>query len=289
MIKKSVFSQAVLAFCLCAGMMMGVTACQKSGDDEHTHDSASVDSQNTSGSQQSTQNSELPVLKVATYGSMPPFAFLNEKGELVGIDIDTIEAIGRQEGFTVKLNSMPWQNLFASVEAGENDLAIAGISYNADRAAKYGLTKSYLFVPAAIMSKKSSHLNVKELADLKGRNVGGIAASKQVLQMKEVGGANKIAEPETIFLAFQQMVKGDLDAIFEDQQVLEYLAKQYPDYDFDIVAYEDKTVPDAQQIIMTKKSNEELLKKLNDGIDKLVASGEMKRIEKKWLGERSQS
>lgn len=229
-----------------------------------------------------TQAESLPTLRVATYGSMPPFAFLDEKGDLIGIDIDAINAIAKEEGYQVQFNVMPWQNLFKSVEAGENDLAIAGISYNADRAEKYGLSKSYIFVPAAIMYR-DNNLNIHSLADLKGLNVGGIEASKQVLQMKEVGGAKKISEPATIFLAFQQMVRGDLDAIFEDQQVLEYLAKNYPNEKFQIVAYEDQNVPDSQQVIMTKKSNQELLDKINDGIDKLIASGEMQRIEDKWL------
>ncbi|WP_227430358.1 substrate-binding periplasmic protein [Psychrobacter sp. I-STPA6b] len=231
-------------------------------------------------------NSHLPVINVATYGSMAPFAFLDAQGNLTGIDVDTIRAIGEIEGFEVHFNSMPWQNLFDSVESGDNDLAIAGISYSDERANKYGLSKSYMFVPAAIMYKDQS-LKINGLQDLKGLNVGGIENSKQVQQMKEVGGYNKISEPATIFLAFQEMVNGKSDAIFEDKQVLEHLEKMYPEYSFNIVAYEDQSMPSSQQVIMTKKGNTQLLNKLNHGIDQLIASGQMQQIEDKWLHEES--
>ncbi|WP_230661661.1 substrate-binding periplasmic protein [Psychrobacter sp. I-STPA10] len=257
------------------------------GCNQSTQDT--VDSQDDTSVSTDTADTSLPVLNVATYGGAPPFAFLDTKGELVGIDIDTIKAIGELEGFRVHFTSMPQQHMFASVESGANDLAIAGISYSDDRAAKYGLSKSYIFVPAAIMYEKTNttindkKITIHGLEDLKGLNVSGIKGSKQVEQMKDVGGYNQLSEPNSIFFAFKEMVNKQSDAIFEDRQVLEYLAKSYPEYQFDIVDYEDMETPSSQQVIMTKKSNQKLLDKLNDGIDKLIASGKMQQIEDKWL------
>lgn len=223
------------------------------------------------------------VLRVATYTKMPPFAYIGKNHDLVGIDIDVIKSIAKHEGYTLKFAVMPWNMLFGSVVSGENDLAIAGISYSHERAEKYGLSKSYLFVPAAIMYSDWGQ-PVKGLEDLKGKVVSGIRGAKQVKQMQDLGGAKEIFESKSIFLSFREMALGNVDAIFEDMQVLEYLKKTYPEYPFEIVAYEDEKVPESQQVIMVKKDNIALLAMINRNIDRLIKSGEMKKIEERWLG-----
>lgn len=226
-------------------------------------------------------------LKIAINTSMPPFAYLDEKGTPIGIDIDVIKSIGEKQGFGVEFHPMPWKNLFPSVEKGETDLAISGISFNADRNQKYGLTKSYLYVPSAIIYKtdnpKFQGKTVAKLENLKGTKVGGMAAAKQMIQMETIGGQESATHTDTSFLAFQKVLNGEIDATFEDRQLLEYYAKSYPNYKLNIVSYETQDNPESQQVIMTKKSNQVLSDKLNKGIDDLAKSGELKRIEDKWL------
>src|SRR5690606_41744233 len=75
-----------------------------------------------------------PVIKVATTGTMPPFSFQDDYGNMQGIDIDSIRAIGEEQGFKVEFYKETWQNMFDSVASGGRDLAISGISYKDDRA-----------------------------------------------------------------------------------------------------------------------------------------------------------
>ena len=43
-----------------------------------------------------------PVIKVATTGTTPPFSFQDDYGNMQGIDIDVIRAIGEEQGFKVE-------------------------------------------------------------------------------------------------------------------------------------------------------------------------------------------
>ena len=45
-------------------------------------------------------------IKVATTGVQPPFSYLDEKGNLIGMDIEIIKAIGEVQGFDIK-----WDNV----------------------------------------------------------------------------------------------------------------------------------------------------------------------------------
>lgn len=223
-----------------------------------------------------------PVIKVATTGTMPPFSFQDDYGNMQGIDIDAIRAIGETQGFKVEFYTETWQNMFDSVESGSRDLAISGISYKVDRDARYGLSNSYFFNPSAIMYAKSN-LTINGLSDLKGLHVGGMEGTKQVDQVKEMGGYSDLSTTVTTFLLFEDLLQGKVDAIVQDLPLLQYTAANHPEHKVVIVPYEDESNPAAQQVILMAKGNDSLIAQVNEGIAKLKASGEFKKIEDKWL------
>ncbi|WP_296244704.1 MULTISPECIES: ABC transporter substrate-binding protein [unclassified Psychrobacter] len=224
-----------------------------------------------------------PVVKVATTGTMPPFSFQDDYGNMQGIDIDSIRAIGEEQGFKVEFYKETWQNMFDSVESGSRDLAISGISYKTDRDEKYGLSKSYFFNPSAVMYAKNT-LTINGLNDLKGLHVAGMEGTKQVDQVREMGGYSELSTTITTFLLFEDLMQGKVDAIVQDLPLLRYTAANHPDQKVVIVPYEDEENPSAQQVILMAKGNTKLIKTVNEGITKLKDLGTFKKIEDKWLG-----
>ena len=227
---------------------------------------------------------DAPVIKVATTGTMPPFSFQDDYGNMQGIDIDSIRAIGEEEGFKVEFYKETWQDMFDSVESGSRDLAISGISYKDERAERYGLSNSYFFNPAAVMYAKPE-LNVNNLDDLQGKNISAMEGSKQVDQALAMGKYSNFSTRTTAFLLYEDLIQGKTDAILHDLPILQYTAKNHPEYKVNIVAYEGEDNPSAQQVILMAKGNDELINKVNDGIAKLKASGTFAKIGEKWLGE----
>lgn len=225
-----------------------------------------------------------PVVKVATTGTTPPFSFQDDYGNMQGIDIDSIRAIGEEQGFKVEFYKETWQNLFDSVESGNRDLGIAGISYKDDRAARYGLSVPYFFNPAAIMYIKDG-LNVNSLEDLQGMNVGIVEGTKQEDQIKAMGSYSSLTSRATPFLMYEDLVQGKVDAILHDLPILQYTAKNHPEYKVKVVPYESQDNPAAQQVILMAKGNSKLINQVNEGIAKLKANGTFKEIEERWLGE----
>lgn len=225
-----------------------------------------------------------PTLKVATTGTTPPFSFQDDYGNMQGIDVDSIRAIGEEQGFKVEFYKETWQNLFDSVESGSRDLAIAGISYKDDRAEKYGLSTPYFFNPAAIMYVKDD-LNVNSLEDLQGKNISVLEGSKQQDQVEQMGRYNSLTTKTTPFLLYEDLVQGKVDAILHDLPILQYTAKNHPEYNVTIVPYEGEDNPSAQQVILMAKGNNTLINQVNEGITKLKAKGTFEEIEKRWLGE----
>ncbi len=233
---------------------------------------------------QSSLPADAPTYKVATTGTQPPYSFTNKDGILQGIDIEVIRLIGEEQGFHVEFYKEPWQNIFPSVVNNKRDMAISGISYNDERNTKYLLSKSYLFVPSALMYKDKD-LNIKKLQDLEGLRFVGMTGSKQLNDVKKNVSNVELSETKTMFQAYQDLIQGKADAIAEDIHWLQFMAKSYPEHDMKIVPYETRADLSSQQIIMFKKGNDKLAQSVNEGIDKLIASGKIDEIEKKWVGE----
>lgn len=229
-----------------------------------------------------------PVIKVATTGTMPPFSFQDDYGNMQGIDIEIIRAIGETQGFKVEFYKETWKDLFESVASGSRDLAISGISYRPERDEKYGLSNAYFFNPSAIMYADHT-LTINGLEDLKGLRVAGMEDTKQVDQLQEMGGYSELSTTESTFLLFENLVQGKVDAIVQDLPILQYTLANHLEQKVVIVPYEDESNPSAQQVILMAKGNDSLIYKVNEGIAKLQVSGAFKEIEDKWLGSGSDS
>ena len=224
-----------------------------------------------------------PVLKVAMTGDLPPFSFQDDYGNMQGTDVDSIRAIGEEQGFKVEFYKETWQNMFDSVESGERDLAISGISYKDDRAVKYGLSIPYFFNPATIMYLKGN-ADIRGLEDIKGLKTGTLEGSKEEDTLKEMGNEVELLSRPTVFLAYEDLVQGKSDVLLYDLPVLQYIVKGYPQYEVNIVPYEAADAPSAQQVVLMAKENTSLINTINEGITKLKAKGTFKEIEEKWLG-----
>ena len=225
-----------------------------------------------------------PVFKVATTGVTPPFSFQDDYGNMQGIDVDAIRAIGEEQGFKVEFYKEPWVNLFDTVESGSRDMALAGISYKPERDAKYGLSDSYFFNPAAIMYKNPD-LKIQSLNDIKGLKVGGMEGGKSIGQVIDAGGYSELISDKTPFLLYEKLVQGQVDAIVNDSIIWRYIDKNHPESKVTIVPYESESDPAAQQVVLMAKGNTKLIATVNEGIAKLKAEGKFKEIEARWLGE----
>lgn len=253
---------------------------------------SATQSDSTSASKAGSENKEAfvsqlpdtaPTIKVATTGTMPPFSFQDDYGNMQGIDIDSIRAIGEAQGFKVEFYKETWQNMFDSVASGGRDLAISGISYKDDRAEKYGLSAPYFFNPSSIMYAKSK-VKINGIEDLQGMRVAAMEGSKQDDQLREMGKYSEMTTETTAFLLYEDLMQGKVDFILHDLPILQYTAKNYPEYDVTIVPYEGEDNPSAQQVILMAKGNAKLIKTVNEGITKLKDKGTFKEIEQKWLG-----
>ena len=106
-------------------------------------------------------------LIVVTLGTVPPFAFKDDKGELVGFDIEVARlaanALFRDPNkieFVIVTSDGRWP----AIESGRADMGIGGTTVYPDRAIRVAFTRAFIDSGISILVSKSS--GIKSLEDL---------------------------------------------------------------------------------------------------------------------------
>lgn len=264
-------------------LSIGLIGCSNSSTPETTAADNAVKTENRDNFVSALPDTA-PTLKVAMTGNLPPFSFQDNYGNMQGTDVDSIRAIGEEQGFKVEFYKETWQGLFDSVDSGARDLAVSGIAYTEDRATNYGLSTPYFFNPSSIMYADDD-LNIQSLDDLSGLRVGVLKGSRQASFLQSLDNDIELLMNTTSFLSYESLIQGEIDAIVDDMHISQYTAKNHPEYKVTIIPYEDQSTPSAQQVVLMAKDNIELIESINEGIKKLQAKGKFKEIEELWLSD----
>ena len=80
---------------------------------------------------------------VTTDTTFAPFEYRDSNGELVGIDMDLIRAIAKEEGFDVKIESLGFNAAMVATQSGNSDMTIAGASITDERKQTYDFSDPY--------------------------------------------------------------------------------------------------------------------------------------------------
>ena len=85
-----------------------------------------------------------------------------------------MRAIAKAEGFDVKFINTPWEGIFATVDKGDRDIIMSGITITDKRKQVVDFSKPYFLAHQLILTDKSVKIN--KLSDLsKGSVAVGVA------------------------------------------------------------------------------------------------------------------
>ena len=106
-------------------------------------------------------------LIVATFSTAPPFCYTDDKGQLVGFDIDVARLLGKalfKDPNKVEFVVVTAEGRWPAIESGRADMGIATTTIYPDRAVRVAFTRPYVDSGVSVLVKKGS--GIKSLADL---------------------------------------------------------------------------------------------------------------------------
>lgn len=221
-------------------------------------------------------DSGIEKILVGTEATFAPFESMNDKGEIVGIDVDILNAIGEEMNLEVEIRNVGWEPVFQQLKNGELDLGASGITITEERKETYDFSTPYYEATQLIVVKEDSA--IKSLQELEDKKISVQINTTGHIAARKLQGETSadIRAFENLPTAIQEMINGGTEAAIGDNAViLEYL-KNNPNAKL-------KTIESADfekefYGFMVKKGNEELLNIINEGIEKIKANGKLKEI-----------
>ena len=158
---------------------------------------------------------------IATDTVFKPFEYTDDKGDFVGIDVDILAAIAKDQGFDYELKSLGWDSAIAACQAGQADGMIAGASITDERKKSgWMFSDGYFNATQSLTVKEDSDL--AGFDDLKGKTVGvktGTQGASYAESLKEQYGFS-ITYFEDSPTMYQAVLGGQVVGCFEDTPIM---------------------------------------------------------------------
>ncbi|RLF20046.1 MAG: amino acid ABC transporter substrate-binding protein [Thermoprotei archaeon] len=224
-------------------------------------------------------------LIVGTSADWPPFEYIDEKGEVVGIDIEIAKRIAAELGVELEIKDMKFAALIEALKNGLVDIVIADMTPTPEREQVVDFSIPYYFSKGnALITLKGKE--VTSINDLKGKKVGVQLGTIQQEWAQE--NLKDIATIVTYDKVYPEMImalkRGDISAIIVGDIIGSVLIKKDPE--LTIAMYVG-----GEQVggaVALPQGAEDLKYIVNKVIDKLMTSGELRKIFEdqisKWLG-----
>ncbi len=269
----------MMAICLTLGMVASMLAgCGSSTNNDSSTSSASKEeTSEAEGANTSAANGKKYV--IATDTVFAPFEFTDASGSFVGIDVDLLDAIAKDQGFDYELQSLGFDAALVAVQSGQADGVIAGMSITDERKETFDFSDAYY--DADVTMAVAAGSSVASYDELKGKKVAVKTATNGSDYAKSIADQYgfEITEFKDSPTMYQDVITGNTAACFEDYPVMAYNIKQGAGMEMP----EGMTAAGSSYgFAVQKGQNAELIEMFNTGLANIKANGTYQEIVDKY-------
>ncbi|AGK98999.1 transporter substrate-binding domain-containing protein [Clostridium pasteurianum] len=218
---------------------------------------------------------------IATDVTFAPFEFQKD-GKYLGIDIDLLNAIAKEENFELELKPMNFKGIIPALTSNQVDGAISGMTITDERKKVLDFSDKYYDSGLGLVVKQDN-ADIKSMNDLNGKTIAvkkGTSGAEFAEKNKDKYKLNIKYFDDTPSV-FQEIKNDNAVADFEDYPVIAYSISVNPNQGLKVVG--EKLTSEPYGFAVNKGKNKELLYKFNEGFKKLKANGQYDEIIAKYI------
>ncbi|MFS9178388.1 ABC transporter substrate-binding protein/permease [Streptococcus sp.] len=220
-------------------------------------------------------------VKVVFDTAYAPFEFKDSDQVYKGIDVEILDKVAEINGWTLEKSFPGFDAAVNAVQAGQADAIMAGMTKTKEREQVFAMSDTYYDTKVVIATKKANKITSYD--QLKGKTVGvknGTAAQRFLQKNKDQYGY-EIKTFDTGDLMYNSLSTGAVDAVMDDQPVIEYAIKQGQDLSINM---EGEAVGSFAFGVKKDGSHENLIKQFNTALSQMKKDGTLDQIIEKWTG-----
>ncbi|WP_415883071.1 ATP-binding protein [Neptuniibacter sp. QD34_54] len=222
-------------------------------------------------------DSEQPTIRFVGDKDYPPIEWL-EDGKPRGIFASFLEEYSKALNRKVEYNLMNWKQAQQAVLEGRADV-LTVFSPNPDRIKDYAFVDSFLQFEISLFLR-SDNLTIHGLADLKGIKTG-VSKGGFPRKIIETQSQAKLVTMNDHLDGFQKLLQGEIDALATTKWVGSYIIQKHK---LKGIKFAPTPIATKATHMGVRKSDTELVKQLQQGIELMEAEGTLDRLNQQWSG-----
>lgn len=217
-----------------------------------------------------------------------PFSYVDEKGNYVGFDVESVKYIAEQNGFTVEIKGVAWDGIVEALKLGKIDMIYSGMTITPERAEQVAFTNPYWTVNQGLAGKADSTATVEQFKA--GELIIGVQRSCSADQWmqdffgeekyNEMVKAGKINLYDTFPQSMVALGNGQVDVVIFDDVNIEFYINGKSQYKLVGTINTDE-----QYGVAIRKADTSLLATMNAGLAQLIDSDKWNELVKKYFVE----
>jgi len=170
-------------------------------------------------------------LRVGLSGNQPPLNMKNKRGEIVGLEVDLVEALAHTMGLEVRLVVTPFADLLPALERGDVDLVISGMTITPERNARVAFAGPYFISGKSVLSKSKKIASVESPSalDNPSHTYAALAGSTSEKFVKDVLPQAKLVTTSDYDTALKMVIDDELDALVADFPICKVAVLRHPE------------------------------------------------------------
>lgn len=222
-----------------------------------------------------TQKSD--ALVVATDAAFPPFEMVDEETkEIVGFDIDLMNAVAEKAGLEIVYQNVSWDPLLAGMADCQYDMAISAMTITAKRAEQFSFSDPYINAGQIVVVQIEND-TISGPETLSGTTVGAQIGTTGALEIEAIEDTT-LKTYDTYELAFLDLVNGQIDAVVADYPLAVSFVSKYSD----TLKVVGEVFTDENYGIAFCKGNDELIAQVNTALAELIDEGFVEELVIEW-------
>lgn len=208
------------------------------------------------------------VIRMGTEGAYPPYNFINDAGEVDGMERELGDEVCKRAGLTCTWVTNDWDSIIPNLVSGNYDTIIAGMSITASRDEVIDFTEAY--IPA----DPSGYLALDANLDVASAVIAVQSATIQASFVAEKGWT--MVEYASTDDTIAAVLNGEADAVLGGLVSISEYAND------ELVVLERQETIGGGVAMGIRESNGDLKAKFNKAIQSMKADGSLNALILKW-------
>lgn len=226
-----------------------------------------------------TTNIHADAIKVVSDTAYAPFEFKDSDQTYKGIDVDIINKVAELKSWNINMTFPGFDAAVNAVQSGQADAIMAGMTKTKDREKVFTMSDTYYDTKVVIATTKTN--TISSYSQLKGKTVGvknGTASQRFLEKIKDKYKFN-LKTFDTTDLTYNSLNSGSIDAMMDDQPVIEYAIKQGQNLK---ISMKGEAVGSFAFGVKKGSKYEYLVTEFNEALAQMKKDGSLDKIISKW-------